>query len=86
MEPAGKRLAEIIYQTKFNTPVCPVYQKVTARAETDAVTIQQNLVARLTAPVRWTQSINQMIAVGATEFVEVGPGNVLQGLIKKMRG
>lgn len=86
MEPAGKKLAEIIYRTQFNNPICPVYQNVTAKAETEAVTIQQNLVAQLTAPVRWTQSINQMIADGATEFIEVGPGNVLQGLIKKIRG
>ena len=86
MEPAGKKLAEIIYRTKFNNPICPIYQNVTAKAETEAVTIQRNLVAQLTAPVRWTQSINQMIADGATEFIEVGPGNVLQGLIKKIRG
>ena len=84
MEPAGKKLAEIIYQTKFSNPICPVYQNVTAKAETEATGIQQNLVAQLTAPVRWTQSVRQMVADGATEFIEVGPGNVLQGLIKKI--
>ena len=85
MEPAGKRLAEIIYQTQFNKPVCPIYQNVTARGEVEPLTIQQNLVAQLTAPVRWTQSVKQMIADGATEFIEVGPGNVLAGLIKKIQ-
>jgi [acyl-carrier-protein] S-malonyltransferase len=86
MEPARKQLADIIYQTKFNNPVCPIYQNVTSKAETEPGVIQQNLVAQLTAPVRWTQSIKQMIADGATEFIEVGPGNVLQGLIKKIQG
>jgi len=86
MEPAGKKLAEIIYQSRFNKPVCPVYQNVTARAETEPSAIQKNLVAQLTAPVRWTQSIQQMVADGATGFIEVGPGNVLQGLIKKITG
>jgi len=84
MEPARKTLAEIIFKTQFNKPICPVYQNVTAGAETDPATIQQNLIAQLTAPVKWTQSIRQMIADGATEFIEVGPGNVLQGLIKKI--
>ena len=86
MEPARKRLADIIHQTKFNDPVCAVYQNVTAKAVTDAGQIQQNLIAQLTAPVKWTQSVKQMIADGATEFIEVGPGNVLQGLIKKISG
>ncbi len=86
MEPARKKIAEAIYQTKFNTPICPIYQNVTAIAETDPARIQQNQMAQLTAPVKWTQSIKQMIADGATEFIEVGPGNVLQGLIKKIRG
>lgn len=85
MEPAGKRLAEIIYHTKFNNPVCPVYQNVTAKGEVDPLSIQKNLVAQLTAPVRWTQSVKQMIADGVTEFIEVGPGNVLAGLIKKIQ-
>jgi [acyl-carrier-protein] S-malonyltransferase len=86
MEPARKELAEIIYQTKFNVPVCPVYQNVTACAEREPATIQNNLIAQLTAPVRWAQSVRQMIADGATEFIELGPGNVLQGLIKKIAG
>ena len=86
MEPARKKIAEAIYQTKFNTPICPIYQNVTAIAETDPVRIQQNQMAQLTAPVKWTQSIRQMMADGATEFIEVGPGNVLQGLIKKISG
>ena len=86
MEPARKKIAEAIYQTKFNIPVCPIYQNVTAVAETDPVKIQQNQMAQLTAPVLWTQSVKQMIADGATEFIEVGPGSVLQGLIKKIRG
>jgi [acyl-carrier-protein] S-malonyltransferase len=84
MEPARKKLAEIIYKTTFNIPVCPIYQNVSAKAETEASFIQQNLIAQLTAPVKWTQSVKQMIADGATEFIEVGPGNVLQGLIKKI--
>lgn len=86
MEPARKELAEAIYQAKFNTPVCPIYQNVSAKAETDAEKIKENLIAQLTSPVRWTQSVKQMSADGATEFIEVGPGNVLQGLIKKIRG
>jgi [acyl-carrier-protein] S-malonyltransferase len=86
MEPARKELAEIIYQTKFNIPVCPVYQNVTAYAEREPGTIQNNLIAQLTAPVRWAQSVRQMLADGATEFIELGPGNVLQGLIKKIAG
>jgi len=86
MEPARKKLAEIINQTTFKNPDCPVYQNVTARAETNADTIRQNLMAQLTSPVKWTQSVKQMIADGATEFIEVGPGNVLQGLIKKISG
>ena len=86
MEPARKKIAEAIYQTKFNTPVCPIYQNVTAIAETEPVRIRQNQMAQLTAPVKWTQSIRQMIADGATEFIEIGPGNVLQGLIKKISG
>jgi [acyl-carrier-protein] S-malonyltransferase len=86
MEPARKKLADIIYKTTFNTPVCPIYQNVSAKAETEASAIQQNLIAQLTAPVKWTQLVKQMIADGATEFIEVGPGNVLQGLIKKISG
>jgi [acyl-carrier-protein] S-malonyltransferase len=86
MEPARKKIAEAIHHTKFNVPICPIYQNVTAVAETDPARIQQNQIAQLTAPVKWTQSIEQMIADGATEFIEVGPGSVLQGLIKKIRG
>jgi [acyl-carrier-protein] S-malonyltransferase len=86
MEPARKELAEAIHATTFNTPVCPIYQNVSAKAETNPATIQQNLIAQLTSPVRWTQSVQQMLADGATDFIEVGPGIVLQGLIKKIRG
>ena len=86
MEPARKELAEAIYQANFNTPVCPVYQNVSAKAETNPDTIKENLIAQLTAPVKWTQSVRQMLADGATECTEVGPGQVLQGLIKKIRG
>ncbi|MFM2306338.1 MAG: [acyl-carrier-protein] S-malonyltransferase [Bacteroidota bacterium] len=86
MEPARKELAEAIYQANFNTPVCPIYQNVTAKAETNPDTIKENLIAQLTAPVKWTQSVRQMLTDGATDFTEVGPGQVLQGLIKKIRG
>jgi [acyl-carrier-protein] S-malonyltransferase len=86
MEPARKELAEAIHQTKFGTPVCPVYQNVSASAETNSDVIKENLIAQLTSPVRWTQSVRQMSADGATEFIEVGPGNVLSGLIKKIQG
>ncbi len=85
MEPARQELEAAIAGTTFNTPVCPVYQNVSARAETQPAVIQQNLVAQLTSPVKWTQSVQQMLADGATEFIEVGPGTVLQGLIKKIR-
>jgi [acyl-carrier-protein] S-malonyltransferase len=84
MEPARAELAEAINQTNFNTPICAVYQNVTAKGVTNPEEIKKNLIAQLTAPVRWTQTIEQMIADGATEFVEVGPGKVLQGLIKKV--
>ncbi len=84
MEPAREELAQAIENTVFSTPICPVYQNVTARAVSDAQTIKENLIIQLTAPVCWTQSIQQMIADNATEFIEVGPGNVLQGLIKKI--
>ena len=86
MEPARKELAEAIYQTIFNAPVCAVYQNVSAKAETNPNVIKENLIAQLTSPVRWTQSVKQMLADGATEFIEVGPGVVLQGLIKKIHG
>lgn len=84
MEPAREELANAIQNTTFHTPSCPIYQNVTASAIRDAGEIQANLVAQLTAPVRWTQSVQQMIADGATLFTEVGPGNVLQGLVKKI--
>ena len=84
MEPARTELAEAIEQTSFNKPVCPVYQNVNAKPQTDPVTIKDNLVAQLTAPVRWTQSVENMIADGAVKFTEVGPGAVLQGLVKKV--
>ena len=84
MEPARAELAEAIEQTNFKTPICPVYQNVTASAVSDPVAIQANLIAQLTAPVRWTQSVQQMVHDGATHFVEVGPGKVLSGLVKKI--
>jgi len=84
MEPARKELAEAINATKFSKPVCPVYQNVNAKAVSDAEEIKKNLILQLTAPVRWTQTVQNMIADGCTEFVEVGPGKVLQGLIKKI--
>lgn len=84
MEPARAELAEAIEQTQFSNPICPVYQNVTASAVSDPQEIQKNLVAQLTAPVRWTQSVQQMVADGATDFVEVGPGKVLSGLVKKI--
>lgn len=84
MEPAREKLAKAIESTVFSEPVCPIYQNVTAQAETSAEVIQRNLVAQLTAPVRWTQSVRNMKADGAEEFTEVGPGKVLQGLIAKI--
>jgi [acyl-carrier-protein] S-malonyltransferase len=84
MEPAREELAAAIEATHFNQPICPVYQNVTASAVSDPKEIQLNLIAQLTAPVRWTQTMHQMIADGASEVVEVGPGKVLQGLFKKV--
>ncbi len=84
MEPAREELAAAIEATTFSTPTCAVYQNVTASAVTDPSEIKKNLMAQLTAPVRWTQTMNQMIADGCAEVVEVGPGNVLQGLFKKV--
>ena len=84
MEPARAELAEAIAATSFSKPLCPVYQNVSTKAETDPATIQANLIAQLTSPVRWTQSVRNMIADGATHFIELGPGAVLQGLIKKI--
>ncbi len=84
MEPAREELAAAIEATTFNTPSCPIYQNVSTTAITDPVLIQKNLMAQLTAPVKWTQSVQHMIADGATLFTEVGPGKVLQGLVKKI--
>jgi [acyl-carrier-protein] S-malonyltransferase len=84
MEPARAELEEAIRITNFNVPVCPVYQNVNARPSTDPNTIKTNLVAQLTSPVKWTQSVINMIADGADLFIETGPGCVLQGLIKKI--
>tara|TARA_Y100000589_G_scaffold155323_1_gene147893 strand:+ start:24639 stop:25520 length:882 start_codon:yes stop_codon:yes gene_type:complete len=84
MEPAREELEEAINATTFSKPICPVYQNVTASAVSDPEEIKKNLIAQLTAPVRWTQTMKQMIADGATEVIEVGPGKVLQGLFKKV--
>lgn len=84
MEPAREELAAAIESTTFSNPVCPVYQNVPATAVTDATEIKANLITQLTAPVKWTQSVQNMVADGATEFIEAGPGNVLQGLVKKI--
>ena len=84
MEPARKELAEAIEATKFSNPICPIYQNVSTTAVTDPNEIKKNLVFQLTAPVKWTQSVQNMIADGATHFTEVGPGKVLQGLVKKI--
>lgn len=84
MEPARVELAAAINATDFNAPVCPVYQNVSGMPVTEPALIRENLVAQLTAPVRWSQSVQQMVADGGTLFVEVGPGTVLQGLVKKI--
>ena len=84
MAPAKEELAAAIEATTFNTPTCPVYQNVVAAAVSDATSIQQNLIAQLTGAVRWTQSVQAMVADGATHFTEVGPGKVLQGLVQKI--
>ncbi len=84
MEPARIELAQAINETAFNAPVCPIYQNVNAQPVTNPAMIKANLVAQLTSPVRWTQIMLNMIADGATHFVEVGPGTVLQGLVKKV--
>lgn len=83
MEPAREELAEGIEKTVFSTPVCPVYQNVTARPSTDPEEIKSNLLAQLTAPVLWTQTVRNMLADGAEHFIELGPGKVLQGLVAK---
>ena len=84
MEPARAELAEAIAATEIHVPVCPVFQNVDALPHTDPAEIKANLIAQLTAPVRWTQTVRNMIAAGATEFVELGPGKVLQGLVSKI--
>lgn len=84
MEPARIELAEAINSTIFNTPACPIYQNVTGKAYTKAEEIKQNLISQLTSPVRWTQIMQNMIADGAQTFIEVGPGTVLQNLVKKV--
>ena len=84
MEPARERLAAAIESTTFNTPSCPIYQNATATPQTDVAAIRKNLIAQLTAPVKWTQSVEHMLADGANTFTEVGPGKVLQGLVKKI--
>lgn len=84
MEPAREELAAAIEETAFSNGICPIYQNVTANAISDAQEIQKNLVAQLTAPVRWTQTMEQMIKDGCSEVIEVGPGKVLQGLFKKI--
>ena len=84
MEPAKEELAAAIESTVFSTPVCPIYQNVTTTAVSDQEEVKNNLIAQLTAPVKWTQSVQHMIKDGATLFTEVGPGKVLQGLVKKI--
>lgn len=84
MEPAREELAAAIEETTFSNPVCPIYQNVSTFAVTDPAEIKKNLMFQLTAPVKWTQSVQNMIKDGATEFIEVGPGKVLQGLVKKI--
>lgn len=84
MEPAREQLASAIEQTNFNHPTCPIYQNVSASGVIDTGTIKSNLIAQLTAPVKWTQSVEAMILNGASQFIEVGPGNVLQGLVRKI--
>lgn len=86
MEPAREELASAIEGTDFAAPSCPIYQNVTTTAVTNADEIKKNLISQLTAPVKWTQSVQQMIADGATFFTEIGPGKVLQGLVKKIDG
>ncbi len=86
MEPARLELAQAIEQTMFSTPICPIYQNVDGKPYNDPAQIKQNLIAQLTSPVRWTQIVKNMLADGAEEFIECGPGTVLTGLIGKIRG
>jgi len=84
MQPASEELQAAINATTFSIPVCPVYQNVNAKPQTDPTQIKLNLIAQLTAPVRWTQTVKNMVADGAVEFFELGPGDVLKGLVKKI--
>ena len=84
MNEAKEELSKAINEAEFNQPICPIYQNVNGIGETSVIRIKENLISQLTSPVRWTQSINQMIEDGASEFIEIGPGKVLQGLIKKI--
>lgn len=84
MEPAKQELEKAIAEAPFQTPVCPVYQNVDAKPYTDPAAIKANLIAQLTAPVRWTYIVRNMLSDGVTEFTELGPGSVLQGLIRKV--
>ena len=84
MQPAQEKLAKVIEETKFNNPIIPIYQNITTTAVTDPEEIKKNLIAQLTGPVKWTQTIQNMVKDGANNFVEVGPGKTLQGLIKKI--
>jgi [acyl-carrier-protein] S-malonyltransferase len=84
MMPAQQELEKAISETLFSHPICPVYQNYTAKAVSDPTAIKNNLIAQLTAPVKWTQTVEQMITDGATKFYEAGPGKVLQGLVKKV--
>jgi [acyl-carrier-protein] S-malonyltransferase len=84
MQPASEQLKAAILATTFHTPICPVYQNVTASAVSDTEQIKQNLIAQLTGSVKWTQTIEKMVTDGASNFIECGPGNVLQGLVKKI--
>ena len=84
MNEAKQELSKAINEAKFNEPICPIYQNVNGIGETSVVRLKENLISQLTAPVKWTQSINKMIDDGTTEFIEIGPGKVLQGLIKKI--
>ncbi len=84
MQPAKEELSKAIEETTFNSPICPVYQNVVAKAVIDPAEIKANLISQLTGPVRWTQTVEQMIADGATHFTEAGPGKVLQGLVQKI--
>jgi len=84
MKPAEERLAQAIANTEFKKPICPVYQNVSTKATSDPEEIKNNLIKQLTSPVKWTQSVQNMLSDGASEFIEVGPGKVLQGLVKKI--